>query len=170
MGLKKQSMKQVSNAIKKKFETTAKLCDKQNRIMLVIILGVIILLLILVPFLPDNGSEIIRERLSQQGFDVEFFTFERTDEKFRSIYKASEPIDIGAGTYVEFWEILNISFSPMGIPRYIVKPFPEVAVPAKFTISFEISEHEYEKLKEITMGESMGEFTKQLLLQYIQVE
>lgn len=161
-------MNRVSNAIKRECETLARQYSKQDRLVFAILLGLIILLLILSPFLPDSGPRIIKEKLGQQGFDIESFTFEKTNDKFKRIYKASNPLDIGDGTYVEYWEILDISFSPMGIPRYAVKPFPEIVVPATIPISFEISEQEYEKLNKITNGESMEEFTKRLLMQYIQ--
>ncbi|MCL2856499.1 MAG: hypothetical protein FWE19_02075 [Oscillospiraceae bacterium] len=105
--------------------------SKQDAIIIIDCIILIIVLLIVSPHLPDTRAGAIRRELARQRHDVEHVDFEfvRNREGARGwIFQSSVPLYFD-GRYVSQWSVVSYS---MGVGlrhiRYFVEPYPLPAV------------------------------------------
>ncbi len=107
----------------------------------------------------NEGDKIIRFLLDQ-GFQTEGIGVERVDGR-RNIYLTSEPIDIGDGEIVEYWEITYYGVSGFFCS---VTPYPNRELPKSVMINLSFTKKEYEALEKMAEGEPIDKYLKNAII------
>ncbi len=107
-----------------------------------------------------NEGVKVKGFLLNKGLATEDIEVERAEGK-RNIYRTSEPIDIGDGEMVEYWEIIYSGVSGF---LYSIKPYPdrELSKPKVVKLLFTIKE--YEELERKTDGEAVEKYLKRIII------
>ena len=85
--------------------------SKQDKIALLFFILILIGLLIVATFLPDNRPGIIRDELVRQGYDVEHVEFEffKSIRSSQWVFRSSEPIFFDEN-YVTYWLLIRHNY------------------------------------------------------------
>lgn len=121
--------------------------------------------------LPDKGPDIIRDRLSRQGFDVSHITFEKVEQdSFWSagrIYRASKAIEYVPGVLVHEWKVTDTSSPSRFFSSWSVTPYPALPSPVEVTLRLSISQEDYDLLAGQAEGQTVEEYLKQYVIDKI---
>lgn len=133
---------------------------KNDIISFLLTLSVLIFLCFISYHYAESDDEKIRRYLIEQGYEVEHIAFTRTDF-MRRLYQASEPIDIGNGEPVEYWEVRYWGRFSMS---YQILPYPGREFPEMVSIELKFTPNEYEVLKHRADDQPIDEYLKSLIL------
>lgn len=125
---------------------------KQDKIVVVALLLLMVGMLAVSPYLPDERPGAIRKELSKQGYSVES----------EWIYQSSAPVYYD-GYYVNQWSVHSFTFS-VGSPfvHYIVTPYPSLPEPVSVSVTF--TAEEFERISESADGQPIEEYVKQIVM------
>lgn len=134
--------------------------SKQDLIIIITCILLIIGLLAASPYLPDTRTGAIRRTLARQGHDVESVGFEFISDRegYRGwIFQSSEPLYLN-GLYVNQWLVVSYSLGAWPPIRYFVQPYPS---PVSITISF--TAEEFEQISERADGQPIKGYLRHII-------
>lgn len=145
-------------------DTKKRESSKQDKIVVAALLLLIVGMLAISPYLPDERPSAIRKELMKQGYNVENVDFEYVadGEGYREwIYQSSEPIYYN-GYYINQWSVHSFTFS-VGSPfvHYMITPYP--SLPEAISVNIPFTAEEFEHISECADGQSIEEYVKQII-------
>lgn len=133
--------------------------EKNERINAIIAILLLIITLILVWLLPDQGSEKIKQFLEERGYVVSNIDFTCT-KKLSNIYISSQPIEVSKGVTCEYWQL--VSYGTTGVFQTVF-PYPD-GWPEPVNVSITFEPEEYQELLNSAGNESIESYIKDKLL------
>ena len=144
---------------------------KQDGIAITVLLLLIIGLLVISLYLPDERPGAIRKELTKQGYSVENVDFKYVadgEQRGEWIYQSSAPVYYD-GYYVDQWSVYRFTVTP-GSPfvHYIVKPYPALPEPVSITVTF--TAEEFGRIAKSAEGQPIEEYVKQIVATSLEAE
>jgi len=144
--------------------------------MLCIAIAVFIMvgLIVISLFLPDNGHKIVKSELEKSGYTVENIDFTLVEKDGfgstgKRIYQASEPIEYKEDIMVDQWELKSYLIGNI-MSYHSVKPYPEIPSTIPVNLYLTITQEDYNLLNEQAGEQGVEEYIKQLIYESTRAE
>ncbi|MDR2933248.1 MAG: hypothetical protein LBV27_09095 [Oscillospiraceae bacterium] len=137
---------------------------KQDKVAIVALLFLIVAMMAISPYLPDERPGAIRKELTKQGYSVENVDFKYVADGEGSrewIFQSSAPIYCD-GYYVNQWSVHSFTFSVGSLfVHYIIKPYPSLPEPVNVNVTF--TADEFERVSKMSDSQPIEEYLKQII-------
>lgn len=118
-------------------------------------------------FGPDSGPGILREKLSDAGYDMTSIEFKKVNRDGffprESIYRSSHAIEYMPGEFIDEWKL---TWHTLGfITHWAVSPYPELPRAVDLRLQISVSQEEYDRLSSQANGLPVEEYLEQTIYQ-----
>lgn len=126
----------------------------------VALLAILLVLIKLAPYFPDNAPDKIRNRLAAEGYDVRQIEFVRTEKN--GVYRSSEPILLDSGEMVAYWSFFDSTRTGV---LYSVTPYYETPEMKPTKVTLKINHDVFVTIEDASAlaGVSVEEYIKSVV-------